>query len=104
MHNFRAYISMLFLVLLLFPMAEKVHHELGDAHERHCDSKGLHYCAQEHSCSVCDYVFASSFTPPDNKHEFSRPVQVTDKQIVSLPGFLTSAAPYILSLRGPPVS
>ena len=63
MQKLKSYIAALFLALLLFPLAEKVQHELGHFEEEHCGISETHFCQAEHSCTICDYVFAASTTP-----------------------------------------
>jgi len=95
---------MLLLALVLFPLAEKVKHELGHLTEDHCDTKGIHFCALEHNCSICDYLISSSAdTPPQEQNTLNISVQYAE-QLKRAVVFNTRTSPkYTLSLRGPPV-
>ncbi len=94
---------MLMLALVLFPMAEKVQHELSHLTKDHCDTKGTHYCAKEHNCSICDYIISSSAgTPPKEQNSLNITVQYS-VQLKRAVVFNTTRSPkYTLSLRGPP--
>lgn len=61
---------MLMLALLLFPILEKSRHDFEHAEEIHCSVKDKHFCRAEHNCKICDYLFASSSTPPTGQEEF----------------------------------
>lgn len=102
MQKVRSYFSMLFLALLLFPMVEKAGHELGHLDADHCESKGLHYCAQEHHCEICDYVLSSSSEPSENSREFKLPARHLEKETIIFAAEPVSTFKFIISLRGPP--
>lgn len=102
MQRLRIHISLFFLALLLFPVLEKVKHELGHLHEERCDAKELHYCSLEHSCNVCDYVLSSSIEPSGNAPEFTILAQTCDNFTLQYNAKPAITAEYSLSLRGPP--
>lgn len=56
----RSITSLLMLVLLVFPIVEKLEHELDHFNDEHCTVEGLHFCESEHTCSICDYVISPS--------------------------------------------
>lgn len=70
MQKFKSYIAILFLALLLFPVAEKTFHELGHLQEEQCGVSETHFCKAEHACTTCAYLFASSPTPFQSSEEF----------------------------------
>jgi hypothetical protein len=94
---------MLLLALLLFPLAEKAVHELSHLQEDHCNIKETHFCDVENTCTVCDYVFWASSTPP--KHETGITVTVKDSSIsiFTFESNKVQSLKYTFSLRGPPV-
>ena len=103
MKKMRPYFSMLMLALLLFPIADKSVHEYAHLNEDHCEIKSLHFCEAEHQCTVCDYVFSSSSTPPKTQDQLTI---FANKSIdfESILVFNTIISPkFSLSLRGPPV-
>lgn len=102
MRNFKSYISILFLALLLFPLAEKGLHLLEHDHDELCNTKGLHFCNLEHSCHVCDYVFSASSTPPNNQNRVNIVPPLADYSILFVVSHTTTSLKYTLSLRGPP--
>lgn len=93
---------MLLLALLLIPTVEKVQHELGHLSEIHCASKGLHYCAAEHTCEICDYIAAGVGLVP------TEPQSISIKRLeLNLTFNSYNDKPYAQttrysSLRGPP--
>ena len=94
---------MLMLALLLFPMVEKVVHELGHLNDEHCGVKDLHFCQAEHSCSICDYTFSSPSTPPKDQKQFDLILISTDSSGFGFISNTTTSPKYTFSLRGPPV-
>lgn len=103
MHKLRSYIALLFLVLLLTPMAEKLWHEITDGHETVCYDDSLHYCSKQHSCQVCDYTFASSSRPPEPVTRLAICItRVITHAFAASPAPFTTP-PFTFSLRGPPV-
>lgn len=48
------------LALLLFPLGNNTLHQFKHLEEEHCLILGTHYCATEHNCEQCDYVFSTS--------------------------------------------
>jgi len=56
----RSIISLFMIALLVFPIVEKLEHELDHLNVEHCTVEGLHFCESEHTCSVCDYVISPS--------------------------------------------
>ncbi len=91
------------LALLLFPIAEKVVHELGHLNDKHCEIKATHFCEQEHHCSICDYIFSSSVAilPNENPQIIAFPQNNFN---VFFEVFLSpkTSLKYTLPLRGPP--
>lgn len=100
----QTYSALVFLALLLFPLVKSSVHELDHLSELHCDLQEKHYCAIEHNCQLCDFVFAASLYPPpvDSKIVFSQ----APREIVPVAPelFLPDQNKYTFSLRGPPVS
>lgn len=93
---------MLLLALLLFPVAEKAGHDFKHFSDNTCNIKGSHFCAAEHSCSICDYVFSSASAPPkttDRLNVFAK--QLRDR-VVTLVFNKKTSPKFRLSLRGPP--
>ncbi|PBQ34372.1 hypothetical protein CNR22_22205 [Sphingobacteriaceae bacterium] len=105
MQKFKTYISILFLALLLLPVAEKVMHELGHLEEDQCRVSETHFCKAEHHCSICAYVFASSSTPPHNSEQLSIvPSPAKEKSFPVYQCEKFSRATLKLLLRGPPAA
>ena len=102
MYKFRAYIAFLFLALLLFSQVEKLRHELGHLHEANCDTEGLHYCALEHSCKLCDYIFSSAPEPPKQYFKFLITLKYIEQYKSLFVSNTTTSPKYTFSLRGPP--
>lgn len=104
MNRFRPYLSFLLLSLLLFPLGEKAIHEFGHLSEFHCDVHEKHYCAVEHTCSLCDFVFSASAIPPAEESQtvFFR-LCSQNFSTATVHNTLTPVK-YTFPLRGPPVS
>lgn len=97
---------MLMLALLLFPMAEKVLHELGHLDDEHCEIQSTHFCKQEHNCSVCDYVFSSSSSAisPNEQEQLIAFSQDISSNIIGIISNTTTSLKNTLPLRGPPIA
>lgn len=103
MQKLRSYISILMLMLLLFPMLERAMHEFEHLSEKHCGIKETHFCEVEHSCTICDYTFSSSATAPKEQNQLAVVFVLVEQSVLA---FVTNAIisfPYTFSLRGPPV-
>ena len=102
MKMIRKYLSLFILLSILFPIGEKVMHEIEHFNEEHCALKDTHYCKTEHFCAVCDYMFSSSSHLPTAKYKivvFSQ-MLVT---IILLIVFNAIVSPkYTFTLSGPP--
>jgi hypothetical protein len=91
------------IALLLFPLVEKIKHDVEHFSDEHCSKKDIHFCRAEHTCSICDYVFSSSSTPPDNEERILIFSKVGEEFKTTLV-FNTLISPkYNHSLRGPPL-
>jgi hypothetical protein len=56
MQIFKSYISFALILVMLFPIAEKVFHGFEHHAETHCTEQKKHFCQDEHFCSICDYL------------------------------------------------
>jgi hypothetical protein len=90
------------LALVLFPVGEKTLHELGHLTEQHCDVKEKHYCAVEHTCDICDYVFSSQAVPPEKVSEQHLWIECTESFSEALVFNTLTSTKYTFTLRGPP--
>ena len=102
MKLFQKYLSLFLLCVLIFPVADKTCHELKHLSETHCTGKGLHYCAQENTCQICDYVFSNAHVPLSNIGKINYLPPVIDLQYKSDSKKITAAKTFFFSLRGPP--
>ena len=103
MQKIRSYISLLLLAVILFPLLEKVSHQLEHAQENHCGKKELHFCAKEHSCKICDYVFSSTDEPLAYHYEIKAKTKVVNFEFKKITSSITSSPNSSYPLRGPPV-
>lgn len=103
MLKFRSYISMLLLALLLSPIVEKAIHQFEHSKENHCEITGIHFCAKEHNCSICDYVFSSSNTPSSFRVEVKSILAFPDYSFPLFVNTPKTVAKLSFSLRAPPV-
>ncbi len=104
LNKIKSYISLLMLALLMFPMADKAVHDFVHLNDEHCGITDTHYCKAEHTCSICDYVFSSSATPPETQEHLTIFSEQTN-EFISLTVSNTLVSPkFNLSLRGPPVT
>jgi hypothetical protein len=93
---------MLLLALLLFPIGEKVSHDFEHFNDDNCEIKGSHFCAAEHDCSICHYLFSSSSIPPKSSQEpkiFAKQISETASSIVF---YRSNCEKFVICLRGPP--
>lgn len=91
------------IVLLLFPLVERIKHDVEHFSDDHCSKKDIHFCKAEHTCSICDYVFSHTSTPPD-KEECILIFSTVSGSFKTTLAFNTLISPkFKLSLRGPPV-
>jgi hypothetical protein len=102
MQKVRSFISMLMLVLLLFPMVEKAMHEIEHSEDKHCGIKDTHFCESEHNCSICDYTFSSPSTAPNQQVQINTKRISIDRCIFGYISNETTSPKYSFSLRGPP--
>jgi hypothetical protein len=61
--NLKKYISVFFLLLFLFPLAEKELHAFEHSDDIHCSESDKHFHSLEHHCSICSFTFTSSEEP-----------------------------------------
>ncbi|MFL5762303.1 MAG: hypothetical protein ACJ77K_00065 [Bacteroidia bacterium] len=59
-HLLRKYGAVLFLLIFLFPMAEKELHAFEHRGDFHCTATDKHFHKVEHSCDLCDLTITSS--------------------------------------------
>ena len=62
-------LSVFFLFLFLFPMAEKGAHAFKHQSDIHCDATDKHFHTLEHTCSLCDFTITDSNYPTQNNHQ-----------------------------------
>jgi hypothetical protein len=91
------------LALLIFPMVDKALHDLGHLNDDHCGVKETHYCQTEHICSICDYIFSSSNTPPNTHEQLNMFLVYSENYASVLISNTTTSPKFKLSLRGPPL-
>lgn len=103
MHKLRSYIVVFFLAILLFPIAEKLKHELMSVHDDLCSEAKLHFCEKEHDCQLCNYVFSISSWPPSALLAVAPLFYLTTEQALILTPKPFSPSKYFLFFRGPPV-
>jgi hypothetical protein len=103
MQKLRTYISMLMLALLLFPMVEKAMHEIEHLDDKHCGIKDTHFCEVEHSCTICDYYFASPLPLQQDEAQVKVCLQFVDCGLTVFISNTTISPKYTFSLRGPPI-
>ncbi len=103
MQKVRSFISMLMLVLLLFPMVEKAMHEIEHSEDKHCGTKDKHFCESEHNCAICDYTFSSPSTEPSQQIQIKTKCISLDRCIFGYISNTTKPRKYSFSLRGPPI-
>lgn len=61
--EFKKYLSILFLLIFLFPIVEKQIHEFEHRDDVHCSAADKHFHELEHSCSLCDQTIIDSTYP-----------------------------------------
>lgn len=103
MQRIRSFISLLLLAVMLFPLLEKVLHQFEHAQENHCEKKELHFCADEHSCKICDYVFSSIDEPLVCHYEIKTKTHVVASDFFNLTSIASSFPNLNFSLRAPPI-
>jgi hypothetical protein len=103
MQKIRSYISLILLAVMLFPLIEKVSHQLEHGDENHCGNKDLHFCTKEHSCKICDYVFSSSDVPIIYQHEIKANTIFVSFDFQFVTPNLPSLPNLSYSLRAPPI-
>ena len=104
MNTFKPHISILMLGLLLFPLGKKALHEFGHLSEIHCDVHEKHYCAVEHTCQLCDYVFSSQAIPPETTQQLNIFTCCNDTYKAQLVFNTITPLKFTFPLRGPPQS
>ncbi len=65
----KKYCSIFFLLLFLFPAAEKEFHAYKHIGESHCNERAAkHFHEAEHHCSICDFTSTDSNTPAKSQY------------------------------------
>ncbi len=99
----KKYLSIFFLFLLLFPLAEKSIHGLEHEKDVHCTAIEKHFHEQEHSCSICDFTITDSNSLSNTGFVFT----LTSQSFSFQPFSQSVIIPYAYSnlpSRAPPVS
>lgn len=68
--NINKYFSFFFLLLFLFPLAEKQAHAFEHESDPHCLATDKHFHSEEHHCSICDFTVTDSGTLTENNFTF----------------------------------
>lgn len=102
MNKLKPYLSVLMLALLLFPLGKKAVHEFGHLSEVHCSDHEKHYCAVEHTCQLCDYVFSSQAMPPETMGQAGFFIPFVSAQNAQAVFNTLSPLKFTFFLRGPP--
>jgi hypothetical protein len=93
-----------FLTLLIaFPLVERTRHGFTHASKPHCSERGLHICAEEHTCPVCDYVFSSAQPRMDEPHPTPAVVSYVQNRVSFSVHFFSQRLEGGVSQRGPPL-
>lgn len=100
----RSAVGLFFLLVFLYPLAEKTLHELSHAGDVHCNTVSQYHLHQEeHHCEVCDFTLTGTA-------EFSAiPLQClcVVASTIGIPPLTTSVLvepPYFFQLRAPPLA
>ncbi len=89
-------------MIVLFPYLEKVTHQLEHSDESHCGEKELHFCSEEHSCKICDFIFSSIDEPSACCREIKANSLVVSPDFFTVKFFVSSYSKLNYSLRAPP--
>jgi hypothetical protein len=102
MQRIKKYLSLFFLLLFLFPMAEKGWHAFEHQADEHCEATDKHFHKQGHSCSLCDFTITDSNYPAEKEYSLIITVQPflfrSPAESVNTPSAFQS-----LPARAPPV-
>lgn len=95
--------TLLLLCLFIAPQVNKGLHDFEHRNDFHCDAKGEKHLHQlEHSCTLCDYVFASADQLP-SKPDSVVLVQGNFSFTAFLPTKVSTLNTAYLPSRAPPV-
>lgn len=98
----RRLLALFFISLLVIPQGRKLLHEFDHLDSVHCNVHERHFCAAEHTCSLCDFVFSAAARPPQALAQASAPMANVQAPLSHPERFLLSPRKYHLLLRGPP--
>jgi hypothetical protein len=98
----RKYLSLLLVVLVCIPIADKAWDEYSHLNEEHCGDVSTHYCPTEHHCEVCDYVFSSGSDVPTCAEFRPLSISASFETGPSICSIYHAPAKGIPCLRGPP--
>lgn len=97
------YLSLVLLVLFLFPMVEQQLHAFEHSADKHCTASTKHFHEQEHHCDICDFTLTDSNCSANADYQYIVSVQhaLFSSVIESLyiPGIFQN-----LPSRAPPVA
>lgn len=104
LHKFRVIISLFLLVAFCAPTVGKALHELEHTAEEHCDEADTHFCGEDHSCSICDFIFATSASSiVEGNQTFVFKLYASESVAQHFVPCIISSPKYTFSLRGPPL-
>jgi len=104
MHKYKLLISVFFLILFLFPVGEKIIHDIEHLSIKHCNEQQTHFCQTDHSCAICKFTLSKCFGQVVNAHNLfiiSSFIDLISDDLIS-----NTIIPllYTFSIRGPPSS
>ncbi len=102
MKTFRKYFLLFLLLSFLFPIGEKVIHDIEHFNDDCCEIKNIHYCKASHTCFICDYIFTSplhSFLIQERIVVFGKTIIILSLVIVFN---IILPQKFTFTLRGPP--
>jgi Na+-translocating ferredoxin:NAD+ oxidoreductase RnfC subunit len=104
LHKLHAYIALLFLTLVTYPMVEKTLHDIEHHHELKEHSSEIQFSATDHhQCELCDLVLPSASTPNQTQFKFRLTPKLKEQTAQNLQNSHTTNPNYTFSLRGPPI-
>jgi hypothetical protein len=101
--SFGRILSCLFLLLFLYPLAEKELHAFQHSDDFHCASSTAHFHAPEIKCSFCD-IYVQEFADEKQDHHDYLPPSPTVVEFPLLSREAISLPSLYISLRAPPFS
>ena len=98
----KKYLSILLVLLVCVPIADKSWDDYSHLLEDKCGDVSTHFCPAEHHCPVCDYVFSAPSDVPSGTEVKPLEAIIVESTFFQISSIYLSPNTSLIQLRGPP--